>query len=296
MTTPTTRAHPPGTHTHVLERPSEAEKHNVALIAARAFTTHPTYLWFAGVNRPGFAPPSPTAKSSKDIPQPARSLYFFFRALINAVFFSGGRIVVVRVPDSAPLSASSSPHPLTSSNSPGRIVAIAIWLAPGFGESLDSPLNIYRLGFHRPVLGRGSWGLGAVKRLNATRAEYERLHETGVQKRGIKGGLHACWTCELLGTEPDEEGKGYASLLMREGLVYLDSLPTPPPCILEANSPRLKAIYERFGFEGTAEVRAGTGKVDGDGFRVARGGSPSDALGVYTVPMVVLTLLSGSRA
>ena len=53
---PTSRTYPPGTYLCELNSENELERHAVALICTRAFVSHPTYLWFAGVRRPGELP------------------------------------------------------------------------------------------------------------------------------------------------------------------------------------------------------------------------------------------------
>jgi ribosomal protein S18 acetylase RimI-like enzyme len=61
------------------------------------------------------------------------------------------------------------------------------------------------------------------------------------------------WYLPTLGVEPDSQGRGLGSRLMRPVLDRCDS--ERLPAYLEASSPRSRALYERHGFEVTKEVR-----------------------------------------
>jgi len=57
----------------------------------------------------------------------------------------------------------------------------------------------------------------------------------------------------LLGVEPDQQGTGIGSALLRAVLDIADA--AGEPAYLEATSPRNRALYERHGFEVTRELR-----------------------------------------
>jgi GNAT superfamily N-acetyltransferase len=57
----------------------------------------------------------------------------------------------------------------------------------------------------------------------------------------------------LLGTDPDRQGRGLGSLLLRQTLSELDWARTP--AYLEASTPRSRALYLRHGFVVMNEIR-----------------------------------------
>lgn len=59
----------------------------------------------------------------------------------------------------------------------------------------------------------------------------------------------------LLGVVPDQQGTGIGSALLRAVLDIADA--ADEPAYLEATSPRNRALYERYGFEVTRELRCG---------------------------------------
>jgi ribosomal protein S18 acetylase RimI-like enzyme len=61
------------------------------------------------------------------------------------------------------------------------------------------------------------------------------------------------WYLPLLGVDPDWQGRGFGSQLMRPVLERCDAERTP--AYLEASTPRNRALYERHGFEVTRELR-----------------------------------------
>jgi GNAT superfamily N-acetyltransferase len=54
------------------------------------------------------------------------------------------------------------------------------------------------------------------------------------------------WYLDLVATDPERQGKGCGSLLLREGLARTDA--EGDPCFLVTDSPRTVAWYERHGF------------------------------------------------
>lgn len=61
------------------------------------------------------------------------------------------------------------------------------------------------------------------------------------------------WYLPFIGVDPQQQGRGVGSALLRDGLdrADADGLPT----YLEASSPRNRALYERHGFRVVAEIR-----------------------------------------
>ena len=64
----------------------------------------------------------------------------------------------------------------------------------------------------------------------------------------------AHWYLPFIGIDPRVQGRGHGSALLRVGLERCDR--DGLPAYLEASSERNRALYERHGFEVTAEIRA----------------------------------------
>jgi ribosomal protein S18 acetylase RimI-like enzyme len=64
-----------------------------------------------------------------------------------------------------------------------------------------------------------------------------------------------CWYLPFIGIDPQHQGRGLGSRLLAEGLARCDR--DRLPAYLEASSARNRALYERHGFVGTGELRAG---------------------------------------
>lgn len=61
------------------------------------------------------------------------------------------------------------------------------------------------------------------------------------------------WYLQVIGTDPAHQGKGYASLIMRQQLAVADA--QAMPCYLESSKPSNVPIYQSFGFEVTGEIK-----------------------------------------
>jgi GNAT superfamily N-acetyltransferase len=62
-----------------------------------------------------------------------------------------------------------------------------------------------------------------------------------------------CWYLNLLGVDPDRQGRGTGSALLRTALERCER--DGVPAYLEATSADNRRLYERHGFEATAELR-----------------------------------------
>jgi len=154
-----------------------------------------------------------------------------------------------------------------------KIVGGALWLRPG--SSIDpSPLTCMRISAWRVLW---NWGLTALKKgaFNYT-PTVNKIFEEAFAERGLKS-LDS-WHLFEIAVDPTCEGKGYCSLLMRDGLQRA----TGKPVSLEASTPRSRDIYAHFGFELNKEHRFGVGSVDEMGV-VAKG---ETAVGL---PMFIMT-------
>ena len=65
------------------------------------------------------------------------------------------------------------------------------------------------------------------------------------------------WYLQVIGTEPDKQGKGFGSLIMREQLRKADAARLP--CYLESSKTSNIPIYQSFGFQQTGESKVPKG-------------------------------------
>ena len=63
------------------------------------------------------------------------------------------------------------------------------------------------------------------------------------------------WYIPLIGVDPQYQGRGYGTQLMRQGLAVCDR--DQQPAYLEATSPVNRSLYERLGFRVLGEIRSG---------------------------------------
>lgn len=65
------------------------------------------------------------------------------------------------------------------------------------------------------------------------------------------------WYLQTIGTDPDSQGKGFGSLIMRQQLAVADAAGVP--CYLESSKDTNIPIYKSFGFEVTGEIKIPNG-------------------------------------
>lgn len=119
--------------------------------------------------------------------------------------------------------------------------AAAIWRPPG---QWHMPLWQYLV--HAGEL-LGVFGAGALKVMQ-TMDIVETVHPKEPH-----------WYLQVLGTDPAKQGKGFASLIMRNQLARIDV--SGLPAYLESSKASNIPIYRSFGFEVTGEVRLPDGPV-----------------------------------
>jgi len=100
----------------------------------------------------------------------------------------------------------------------------------------------------------------------------------GYAEKKLSGSPDDSWYLQLAGVDPEFQGKGYMSMLLREAFEYAPNAVFS----LEASTPRSRDVYKNFGFEVVREVIVAKGKVDASGV-VASGGA---ATGFPIYPMI----------
>ncbi len=102
----------------------------------------------------------------------------------------------------------------------------------------------------------GIFGLG-VFNVMATLDRVEKVHPKEPH-----------WYLQAIGTDPDKQGKGFGSLIMRERLAVADAAGLP--CYLESSKDTNIPIYRSFGFEVTGEINIPDGPTIWPMWRKAR--------------------------
>jgi len=134
-----------------------------------------------------------------------------------------------------------------------KIVASTMWIEPGV-KADPSFIQLIRMKTFRVLR---SWGFGVLKRFYL---EFTPRTEQ-VKKRTFasKGeDVNNAWYLVIVATDPDHEGHGYASMMIRARFKKIE----PRVIHLEASSPRARDIYSHLGFELGEEISYGKGKVD----------------------------------
>ncbi len=91
----------------------------------------------------------------------------------------------------------------------------------------------------------GIFGLGTFNVVN-TLDRVEKVHPKAPH-----------WYLQAFGTDPDKQGKGFGSFIMRDRLAAADAAGVP--CYLESSKDTNIPIYRSFGFEVTGEIKIPSG-------------------------------------
>jgi GNAT superfamily N-acetyltransferase len=102
----------------------------------------------------------------------------------------------------------------------------------------------------------GIFGAGALKVMGAM-DRIEKVHPKEPH-----------WYLQVIGTDPPKQGKGFASLAMRQRLAVADASGTP--CYLESSKPTNIPVYRAFGFEVVREIHLPNGPTLWPMWRAAR--------------------------
>ncbi|KAF9019622.1 hypothetical protein BDZ89DRAFT_310482 [Hymenopellis radicata] len=221
----------------------------------RAFYRSPPQTFFSGVTTP--------LKTDKSDFKRQNKQRKFLRFLFRRSWSYGARVTVVVIP------------PATE-NEKERIAASAIWRPPITAEHKPpSMVAALRLGLI-PVLA--AWGYGALKRITELIHASESSLDKGFEARQLHGTPDDAWYLQLMCVDPDFQGKGFMSKLIREAFGH-----TPDAIFtLESTTPYSRGRYEHFGFQVVEEVIVGKGKADSGG--VVASGEAATGFTIY--PMI----------
>ena len=121
--------------------------------------------------------------------------------------------------------------------------AVAVWIPPGPGVTVG---RMVRAGFLAVPFRIGFRPFAKFVGANGT---MEKLHKKYVPEPH--------WYLMVVGVDPDLQGRGLGSSLVKEGLARADQASCP--CYLETSEPRNVAFYERLGFVVLETTILGTG-------------------------------------
>ncbi|KAK0470082.1 uncharacterized protein EV420DRAFT_1663136 [Desarmillaria tabescens] len=199
----------------------------VATLLTRAFANDPAMNWWGGVEKETAV--TNLNKLDAGMKKTMENLHRFQSCVVHATMNAGGIITLALVPK--------------SDGEPGeQIVAVALWMTPG--KTFDLPFTT--------LIKSGAFSRFFV---NFTPHVEESLHKS-FKSRNLDR-LDSWHLLEMV-VDPDWEGKGFCSLLMKDGY----SRASPKPIHLEATTPKSKDIYLHYGFEIDSEHVFGKGQVD----------------------------------
>ncbi|TFK50596.1 hypothetical protein OE88DRAFT_1736106 [Heliocybe sulcata] len=225
---------------------------SVVTVNRKAFINDPLFNYFGSIKAP----------LSNDIDSTERrNLETFLKFLTKVSLRCGGRSTVV-----------AAPNPDGSE----RICAATVWMPPHKRVTLMKLWAIFRSGAGGI---EKAWGPKGIMRMAVEFPDTSHAAQKEAFKaKGIRKHPDSSWYLLLACTDPDEQGKGYLSMLVREGFAHA------PGAIftLEASTVNSRDRYAHLGFELHKSIKLGAGKCDESGY-VAKG---PDADGVTAYAMI----------
>ncbi|KAF9472681.1 hypothetical protein BDN70DRAFT_818299 [Pholiota conissans] len=177
----------------------------------------------------------------------------FLRFLLKASFLVDGRITVVVDPNASSANEGAPRE---------RIVAAAYWLPPNKRLAVWMIPTIVRAGALAVVK---VWGLKPKLLFQRMIFDYQetshgQLHHA-FKRKGTKKSIDDTWYLQMVGTDPEYQGRGLMSLLFREAYTH-DPKST---YTLEATTSKSRDQYAHLGFEDCISINFGRGKADAQG-------------------------------
>lgn len=121
--------------------------------------------------------------------------------------------------------------------------AVSIWVPPGPGLTMPRMVRSGFFGLPFRI------GFGPFARFIGANEVMDKIHKRGVPEPH--------WYLMLVGVDPELQGRGVGSALVKEGLIQADR--GGFPCYLETSEKRNLAFYERHGFFVLEETVLGKG-------------------------------------
>jgi ribosomal protein S18 acetylase RimI-like enzyme len=121
--------------------------------------------------------------------------------------------------------------------------AACVWIPPGPGITIPRMIRSGMLGVPLRT------GLGPFAKFMAANEIMNKIHKARVPEPHFY--------LVVVGVDPELQGQGVGSAIVREGLARADR--ESKPCYLETSEPRKHAFYERLGFAVLEETPLGKG-------------------------------------
>jgi ribosomal protein S18 acetylase RimI-like enzyme len=121
--------------------------------------------------------------------------------------------------------------------------AACVWLPPGSGMTIPRMIRSGMLGVPFRT------GFGPFVRFTTANETMDKIHKARVPEPH--------WYLVVVGVDPELQGQGVGSAIVREGLALADR--ESKPCYLETSERRNLAFYERLGFVVLEEATLGKG-------------------------------------
>ncbi|CAA7262255.1 unnamed protein product [Cyclocybe aegerita] len=218
-------------------------------VANRAFLHDPAFNYSANLQK--LIDPKVDADESRR----RGDLHLF---LAKSCFLAGGRVTVVVDPESN-----------------GRIAAGALWMPPRKRLAIWQLYLLFKAGFGRVLQ---HWKLtGFLRMIIEYHDGAEKKMKRCFQEKGVKEPPEDAWYVQQIFTDPDYQGRGLMSTLMREAFA---NAPEATFC-LEASTAKSRDQYAHLGFENPIPIPMGVGKCNTSGLRA----TGKDATGVEIYAM-----------
>ncbi|KAJ7510450.1 hypothetical protein B0H11DRAFT_1959130 [Mycena galericulata] len=175
--------------------------------------------------------------------QSARSLEnlrLFLDSVNRSVDLVGGRITVVAIPEKSGVE---------------KLVAFAAWVPPH--KVIEGTLTTIRSGGFRSLFAMGFtllWRAAFV-----FKPTIAPIVKKALKSKDFHETDH--FRLEITATDPEYQGKGYSTMLMKEGFASCGS----KPITLEATTAHSRDTYAHLGFEVVETLTLGKGHVNKDG-------------------------------
>ncbi|KAF6750413.1 hypothetical protein DFP72DRAFT_911093 [Ephemerocybe angulata] len=223
-------------------------------MGVRAFVADPILLYIGNVQE---------VQGSVLAPKDERGLRAFIVFVLKSTASRSGRVTVVVLP---------------FDDGSERIVSATYWLPPN--KRIEN-YQLVKLAKDGALPMVKAWGLSGITRMtehyldNVHHILVDSFKQRGFQKSDVDS---KAWYLTMAMTDPEFQGRGFVSLLMREQFAHAPG----GVHILETLTEKNKGLYEHFGFELQKTFYVGEGKVGLDGLPE----SGESATGVKVYPMI----------
>ncbi|KAJ6510538.1 hypothetical protein C8R45DRAFT_1088697 [Mycena sanguinolenta] len=217
----------------------------------RAFADDPEMNWFGGLTT------AIAHEASTQSAQSLENLRKFLDSVNRSVALVGGRVTVVAIPQES---------------GSEKLVAFASWVPPhkvieGTMTSIRSKAfhSLFTWGFTLWWVSTfytwnnslvNLWTLNFRERARDCYIQIGAIVKQALKFRGYQETDH--FRLEITATDPEYQGKGYSTMLMKEGFEYGGS----KPITLEATTAHSREIYAHQGFEIVESLTLSKGKAN----------------------------------